>query len=246
MKNGRLNGVKKSVSFLLIVTVAQLMVGCGFMVNDREEIAKTALQQKYQEEFEITDVFPYKLGQDYYRVQAYPVKDPNILFRGSIGIEDHSLSDNYVERTVCRKLQEQVDRNLDKLPGYYYLFTHAMGPQPVANDKTISVKEYSELDPNNLFRVELFFEPQDASDEAVFNALKDAFKDIPYLRGEVRFYVVNNDLMTEIQEYFSSKDDVYYEFSHKMNLVPYVELKYENGLLTMSWDEFSAAAKDLL
>lgn len=246
MKTGGFKKLKKSGSFLLIAAAVQLMVGCGFMANNREEIAKTALQEKYQEEFEITDVFPYKLGQDYYRFQAYPVDDPNLLFRGSVQLEDHSLSDSYVERKVCKKIAEQVDKNLDMLPGYYYLFTHAMGPQPIANDKTISIKEYAELDPRNLFRVELFFQPQDASEEEVFNALKDAFKDLPDLRGEVRFYVVNHELMTEIQEYFLSNDDIYYEFSHKMNLVPYLELKYEKGLLNMSWSEFAAAAEGML
>lgn len=53
------------------ITVASVLVACGVTPEKKELHAKTVLEEKYSETFEITQVYPQKLGALYYEVQAY-------------------------------------------------------------------------------------------------------------------------------------------------------------------------------
>ena len=109
--------IQKLAKFLMIIVILPILTGCIFI--NKEETAKKALKEKYQEEFEISEIFDQKLGESSYRVQANPVSDSTLNFRASVEFKDHALSDNYVERIICHKINTQVEKNLNGLPGDY-------------------------------------------------------------------------------------------------------------------------------
>lgn len=97
-------------------------VGCG-KVSSYEEIAKEKLYERYQDDFEIENVQSHHFLSGYYTVIAYPQSDPTLLFRASINDDGSEESDNYVCTLVCQRLSEQVEKNLNALNGFYYVYS---------------------------------------------------------------------------------------------------------------------------
>ncbi len=69
--------------------------GCINVVSD-EELAKTKLEEKYYKEFVIEKVQSRSLLEKYYTVIAYPMDDPEIMFRAYVNMDNSGCSDNYV------------------------------------------------------------------------------------------------------------------------------------------------------
>ena len=56
--------------------------GCINIVSD-EELAKTKLEEKYNQEFVIEKIQTQSTFEHYYTAIAYPIDEPGILFRAS-------------------------------------------------------------------------------------------------------------------------------------------------------------------
>lgn len=223
-----------------------LLTACSVPSNERESRAEEALAQKYGREFEITRVYTQKFGDSFYEVQAYPVDEPQIRFTAAIGMEDNGISDTYVERRVCAAIAGHAAKNLDGLPGYYYLFARGIGPQPVTDNAEIAIKDYASLDLENKFRIEAFVVPESKDANAYYNSLAKIFDGLEYINGNVRLYVVDEEQMESVQAFFDENDDLGMEFMRLTEKFRSFKIPYQKGKMDMSKDAFLAAIKEVL
>ena len=238
---------KKIVRIIIMASVStSLLTACSVPMNEREGRAEEFLSRRYGKEFEITRVYPPKFGELYYTVQAYPVDEPLIRFTAAIDTEDDNFSDNYVERRVCAKISEQAAKNLDRMPGYYYLYTHGLGPQPITDDTEITVKDYAELNPYNSFRVEVFVVPEKKDADAFYNGLMGIFDSMDYLKADVCLYIINEEQMEDIQAFFEENDSLDYDFMRLTEKCFSIDISYTDGKVEMSKDKFAVAVKEVL
>lgn len=243
---------RKTILFLIArltimaIITTEVLAACGVNPAEKESRAKAALERKYQKEFEITQVYPQKFGELYYEVQAYAVEDPQMRFVATIDTEDERISDTYVERRVCAAIAQQAAENLDKLPGYYYVFVHAGGPQPIADDPKISIRDYAQLDSYNRFQIHIYMKPERADSTSVYESLKNVFSGMEYLTGSVRLYVVNEDQMESVQAYFDINDDVYSDHMELTKKFFTLDVSYNEGIIAMDESDFVTAVRDVI
>lgn len=231
---------------IMAIITTEVLAACGVNPADKESRAKAALERKYHKEFEITQVYPQKFGELYYEVQAYAVENPQMRFAATIDTEDESISDTYVERCVCTAIARQTAENLDKLPGYYHVFVHAVGPQPVADDPGIGIRDYAQLDSYNRFLLHIYIKPEDADAASVYESLKSVFSGMDYLTGSVRLYVVNEEQMESVQAYFDTHDDIDTEHTVLTEEFFAIDVPYNKGVIAMEGNEFAANVEDVL
>jgi len=230
----------------MAIITASVLSACGIQPEEKEDRAKAALEQKYHKEFEITQVYPQKFGDLYYEVQAYAVDEPETRFTAAVDTEDDMVSDTYVERRVCGAITKSMEENMDELPGYYFLFTRAVGPQPITDDAEISIKDYAELDPYNRFQVDLFVAPEEAEAAAFYQSLSKAFGGLEYIAGGVCLYVVNAEQMEAVQDYLALNDQPDLEYKQLTKEFFSLEIPYEKGVIGMMEADFTAAVRDVL
>ncbi|MCI8398123.1 MAG: hypothetical protein HFF90_01790 [Oscillibacter sp.] len=238
---------KKIVRIIIMAIItASVLAACGTKPEDREARASAALSAKYHQEFEITQVYPQRFGDLYYEVQAYPAGDPQILFNAAIDTEDDQISDTYVERRVCAAIAQKAAENLDALPGYYYLFTHAVGPQPYSEDPAISIADYLALNAYNKFRVYLFVVPEEKKPEAFYEAMTKLMEGMDGLNGWAELMIVNDEQMEAVQAFFEEHDSPDFDFSQLTKDYFSLEIPYEKSVIGMSGEAFCAAVKEVL
>lgn len=230
----------------MAIITAEVLAACGVPPEEKEGRAKAALEQKYQREFEIIQVYPQKFGDLYYEVQAYAVDEPQLRFSAAIDTGDSNISDSYVERRVCAAISNRAAENLDGLPGYYYLLTRAVGPQPFADDPQIGIREYAALDPLNWFRIDLFVVPDRGERDAFYKSLGALMGGLEYLTVKVRLYVVDEEQNEAVQEYWETNETENLEYKEMTSVFFSVELPFEKGALTISEEEFATMVGDKL
>lgn len=208
-----------------------LLTACTGCPAVREEHAKEALEAKYGKTFEIQEVFPQGIGQGYYGVTACAEDDPDLPFTAYVDTGDDNVSDSYVEKIVCREIEEILRGNLNGLETDFDLYVHAVGPQPVVSDTGISIEEYAAMDPQNKFNIELFVR----NDVVLTNLYINVFsmlQGLECLRGDLRVvFVPEEGTMGELMGYVQTHEtlDISYQMLIKDLLVH--DFTYENGLV---------------
>lgn len=205
-----------------------------------ESHAKAVLEMKYQKKFEITKINALKFNDGYYEVQAYAIDEPEMRFWAAVDMEDDNVSDSYVERRICEMISQKAAENLDGLPGYYYLYTYASGPQPAANDVNISIQDYVALDPNNDFRIELFVCPENSDVKKMYICVAKMLKGLQFLPVNATLYLMDEKNMAGIQAYLEDGDANVRTFSYKNRKKGFYSfvLPYEKGILEVTESEF--------
>lgn len=231
---------------IMAIVTTSVLSACGVRPEERESRAEAALLKKYGKEFEVLEVYPQKFGELYYEVLACPVDDPLLRFSAAIDTEDENISDSYVERRVCAAIAREAEKNLDQLPGCYYLAVFAGGPQPRAEDPDISIQDYAALDPLNMFQAEVFVMPEKADAEALFNSISGIFDGMRCFSGTIRLYLVKEEEMDAAQTYLEANDGLYSEYLELTKDFFRLEIPYQNGTLAMSAQEFAEAVKEVL
>ncbi len=234
--NGKLFMIAGVLTMAIIT--AQVLSACGVDPKAKEGRAKAALEKKYGEEFEIVRVYPQKFGELYYDVLAYAVNDPDTRFSASVDTEDDGVSDAFVERRVCAQIAENVSKNLDGLQGYYYVYVHAIGPQPICGDPNIGIEAYARLDPQNRFRAEVFLVPETADAGNIYSAVTKMYAGMEYLRVDARLVVVDENKMEDVQEQIVGSGEYSFDLKMSMQDCPSIDIPFENQKIGLSESEF--------
>lgn len=169
--------------------------------NKKTTEASKKLKDRYNENFVIKKVYPQKIGQNYYEVLAYPEKRPDILFGATIDTKDENFSDNYVERHICEQISNKISANI-ALGDRGYIFTDAIGPQPITSDLEQSIQEYLELDSYNKFLSSIFitYDTYGVNDSSI------VFSGLEYLDISAEIYTVSEKQLQEVKKYFSNNE----------------------------------------
>ena len=231
----------------MAVLTIEMLSSCGVPPAVREAHAKAALERKYGKEFEITDVYPQKAGDLFYRVQAYAVDEPRLRFKAAIDTEDDRISDDYVEKRICASISETLGAQLDRLPGVFYIFTYPGAPQPLVDDPEISVRDYVLLSPVNCFVSDLFFVPdKDAQAQEVYGSLAGILKKTEYLPLILNFCIVSEEQLDAAEALLDMYDENSMEYKRFLLDVFRVELSFVSGKLKMTEKEFTEAVRSIL
>lgn len=205
--------IKYIMLLLPLICILLLATACG----DRASIASARLSSKYNKNFVIKKVFPQKIGQEYYEVKAYPEDDPEVLFDAVIDTKDDNFSDNYVARVICKKITNEIYKNLNTTDNIY-IFVDASGPQPYTDNPEISIYDYISLDSLNKIGISIFATKET---DDLYNA-NILFSNIDYIDMSARVYIVNEEKLQEIKTYLSDSGKI---DSYFMELVEKVDFK---------------------
>ena len=212
-------------------------VGCG-KVSSYEEIAKEKLYERYQDDFEIENVQSHHFLSGYYTVIAYPQSDPTLLFRASINDDGSEESDNYVCTLVCQRLSEQVEKNLNALNGFYYVYSKPRIDTVNIQNKEMSVREYVQEFPSCAFRTYLFYCPETFDAEAFAFNIQQAFNGLEFIEGKIDMYFVpDEDSLGKIQNYLETHDQMYDEFKDIADSYYKGSIEFKFGSWSMSLEE---------
>lgn len=172
-----------------------MLTGCSSI--DREKEVDEKLQQKYGEEFEVAKIYSRKIWKKYYEAKAYPKGNSDLKFDVSIDTDDENFSDEYAEKYICNKITDVIIDNAS-LSEDLYVFTEAVGPQPIVNTLPESIEEYFDLDKLNRFSTEIFVTEENAD---LYEA-SILFSNISYLNITAKVYIVNKKQLEDVKKYW--------------------------------------------
>ena len=186
----------KPILILLAICLLSILTACQ-QGQDREELARAALHDKYERNFEILQVYSQKIGQEYFEVMA--ADSDGILFTAAIDTINENVSDNYVERIICDAISARIRGNT----GIPDVYVNAVGPQPITGDTNISIEEYASLDPLNRFRVDLFLtSAEEIGTTANYDTGLSGITLAPHL------YITDEEGLMSVRTYWSAHDGI--------------------------------------
>jgi len=194
--------------FLILFCILLLASSC----SNNSSLAIDKLNQKYDKNFIIKEEYPRKLGQDYFDLLVYPEDEPDLLFTVSFDTKGEDFSDNYVEKHICKQISEIIYDNLG-VRDNIYIFTSAIGPQPITDNLDQTIEEYANLDNKNAFKSSIFVTNE-------FDELYDRgtlFSNLGFLDISADIYVVGDKQLQEVKDFML--DDGNVESLDYLNLI---------------------------
>ena len=210
------------------------LTGCE-NAKARKKQAAEALEQKYHEKFEVTDYRNAGFMADYYTVQAYADEYPDLLFEASVDIKSGNVMDSYVTKRLCDRLSDKISQNLGILENDYFVFTEAMLGDTLLTDPMVSLEDYMKDGPNK-FTVYLCMNQENANIQNITEALGKLLDGITGIHGSIAFYLMDSELLKNVQEYVTSHDDTYGDFDEMVEDAYIGSTEFENGSFYLSED----------
>lgn len=220
-------------------------VGCGTPAYKKEQAARL-LQEKYGETFEITAMRGSGFLGDYYSVIAYSDEYPDLLFSASVENDYKSISDTYVTKRLCSRISDKISQNMGMLNCNYYILTEAQISGTVVTDPEVTLDDYLKESPKNVFTVYVFLDEENANAQNIVSAFSNLLSGLPSLRGTMTLYLVDPELLGNIQEYLNTHDNTYAEFDDMTEdaYIGYVD--FGDGVISLTETELREMAGDRL
>lgn len=229
-------GIKKLIYEILTGVIIMSNTGCGNVVS-HEKLAIRLLNEKYSESFEIESVQSQSFSGGYYTVIAYQEEEPELLFRAEINSDGTGLSDNYVTKILCRDMAEQVARNLNNLPGIYYIYVEVMFEPMGLSKKGITLKEFMEEMPMNEFIIHVNYVPEDGTSEEIYQGLGNILQNMEGITGRVQLYIMEETDLLWVQDYLETHDRGYGNFENMTESYYAGLIEFEKGVITTTKEE---------
>ena len=213
----------------------------------KARLAEQALENKYRESFGGCAVFGQKYGEYFYQVQAYPQNSPDLRFSAYVDLDGGGVKDTYVEKRVCSRISDQIMHNLDMLTGNYDVYVKGIGPQPSIDRPDIEVEEYIKLDSQNRFAIYIFYSHDGAEKVTVQKAIEHILKGLSVLpAGRIKFFVMNDCVLQEVQEYLDVNDDIYFDFQEIEDKMRGLDISFSLGNLNKTGEMIMSELGDIL
>lgn len=219
--------------------------GCSNTLS-HEERAVQLLNAKYGDSFEIEECQSRNSFGEYYTVIAYQEKNPDMLFKAQIDFDGKKISDNYVSKILCRKVSDQIAGNLDGLKGIYYIYSEPMIELTMLDNTDITLEEYMEISPLNKFIVYLNYCSGEDDADDMLRVLQGAFKDLECLSGQIQLYIVDENMLMQIQDYMENNDTLYDEYESAMEQYLAGIIKVEKGKISIEKEEIDEILENRL
>lgn len=230
---------------ILLGISAAVLGRCADTVCKKRTVSR-ALEQKYQEKFEILCYRKGGIFRDYDTVQAYAVEYPELIFEASIEKGSGAIMDEYAIKRLCDRLSKKISQNLETLENDYYVFTEAMFSASLVTDQKISMEEYIGKEPENSYTIYLCLDEEGASVQNIIDASINMMNGIPGIKGSVSFYLADAELLSDIREYVKSHDTTYAEFDDMTEEAWIGSVSFENGSFCLTEEDLRTMAGNRL
>ena len=223
-----------------VVMMAMLMAetACGSK-GDRTQIAKEALESKYNEEFEVTEVYDNNDRWEAFNAIAYSETNPEILVYARVENDGSYVADNYLSKIMGAKIADVVDGNMGGLLGAGYIYVSSLSEDMGISDLSISISDYAQFNPRNKFTISIYYSPEENNAEYVYDRLAGCLKGLEMLNGYIFLHVIDEKNLHSIQEYiethaFYEQDDYRQYLDNELK----IQIGYSDGKIDMTRDEF--------
>ena len=200
----------KKLIVILIVLAGLVMAGCS---KSKEEIAKEALRNKYNEEFNIYGIDSNSTGGVGFNAVASPVNNPNVVFKISLNSDGSLSHDEYVSAYVMNLMKETIENDMNTLfPKSYFRFRGIVfGQHAISDFRNKSIEEI--IGPNKeegqKCFIDIYLEKDEKSsgdykkEYEYFIGLLDSYEnDNNILPVAINFIYVNDGHLEFVKEYF--------------------------------------------
>jgi hypothetical protein len=154
------------------------------------------------------------------------------MFSAGIDYNSQNLFDEYNSKKMCVRLSDLIAKNLDALNGIYYIYSETKMPTYNLDDENMTINDYMQQYPMEQFNIYMMFLPNEKNGKIFAKCIKNAFKNIEYLSGEIRLYIINKDEnLEEIQDYIESNSRIYYDFKKIAGSFFKGNIHFEKGII---------------
>ena len=216
--------------------------GCGMNQKEYKEQAAGLLNEKYNEDFIIDKYLGQEHMNDYYEVQAYSENHPEVLFEAKVLKDGSGITDEYVASRVCYTIEQKIQTNIEPLPGYMQVDVHAVSNSIDSSDADMTPKQFIEMKTKNKFVVYIYYCPQESDVEGVYSVISKAMQGMDFLSGRMRFYIVEEEVLIQIQDYLEEYANLYYDYEKLLKGSICIEIPFENEVVAMTKEEFEKKA----
>lgn len=207
-------------------------------INERMAKAKEILEKKYNDAFEIIEYRGQQMLADYYEVKAVCKNNPDLKFTASVEADYSGVSDSYAAKMVSKRFSDIVSRNLNDINGYVYVFSETFIKEYPLPGADISVEDFSNIVDNNLMKVFVFICEENETAENMYSAYQNSFKSLEAFSGTLAWYIVDEDMLKNIQKYIESNISLSFDFIRMTEKNLAIEDRFVKGLPQMSKDNF--------
>lgn len=211
-----------------------MMSGTGCAALSHEEQAVKLLNEKYESSFEVEKVQSHRFFSGYYTVIAYQKDNSDLLFQADVNGDGSGVSDNYVSRLVCRRMADTVSKNLNQLPGVYYVFCEAMIEPSMLKDTELSLEEFLEAAPENKFYIYINYCPDEDDKEQFYQTISKSLEGLGDISGHIRVYLMDEPMLRQVQDYMENHDKRYDEYEAMTDQYHAGKITFKNGVFTES------------
>ena len=192
---------KRKWLFVFVTISVMILGGCGLANNTKYstkaqvQMAKDLLKEKYGEEFEISAIGARygTLSNSTYKVVAYPVNNPKLIFAAEISKEGSYFHDEYIKKIVCNELTEDIVSKIS-FDATFFISCLPNTFEIAKND--ITLNELVAQNSKTEFVIWMVYS-NDTELTDIITALNDIFASYPNLNGEIRYYVVDDKSTVE-------------------------------------------------
>ena len=259
----------QSVSVLLLLSL--LLTGCSGNVKNYvhtdsslKREAADALEEKYDEKFEIKEV--WNRGQTMFYATCSPEANPEIVFEAEVYKDGRGwYSDNYIQALVARKIEERMEAKVNEVFGECHVEAAFYGGRPTIDDlrertseenptveyfKNLTVEEYYELDGNSRLAVYIFIDKNklDYSKERVekeFDFLTNIYDGEPMEMQGAIFQFVNQEKIDECKQYFAENGMVGSELSYILEDELVFGFSFDTGSMNRTFEEYDEVRREI-
>lgn len=224
---------------LLIVAMLISTTGCGIK-SVRLRTAKKALEEKYNETFEVSEVYDDNGRYPQFTAIARSVSRPWIPIRASVANDGSYIEDNYLSKIIGERIADTLKENIGELDGKYYIYVSALSGNRGLSNTLISIADYVAYNPKNKFTISLYYAPEHYDADLVYDKLSGSLENLEMLNGYLFVHIIDQKNLHNIREYIET-----HAFFEKEDYMPYlknevkVQIPYADGKLRAKPEVFA-------
>ena len=224
--------------FITVLSLAICLTGC-YTSTDLAEFTKEKLKEKYGEEFVV-----FNTMADGKSATAYPVSNPDLLFRTEYWIGSSEGRDSYIQEIVCAQYKEIAEEKLKDFNYEYYIDVDMEFVfEPVNANQDVTIEEYLKANPEErglIFNIYISTDILEISDKDIYQLL-NLMIDLPnHENAAVNMYFIENSYIKEVKENyraFSYPEASFYDDMIKNKRYDFIRQKKENYKYNLSLND---------
>lgn len=221
-----------------MAAVSSVLVGCGMTSEEKMKQAETMLEDKYGEEFVVSEYRGQQVGTKYYTVAAYAKEFPDLSFEAYVS--ENGIEDKYVLRRFCSKLSDQILENMGLSDGAY-IYTDSLLGSSQSKDPAVTIEKYPQENPYDQYTVYFYIDKNSYNLDQIYEACANGVSNLNAYSGNYVVQMTDHKTIDMVQDYFTRSDGKYADLDDIV-YVPNLFLYFENGKLTTEKSAFTKEA----